>query len=908
MANHTLRFPGWGLIVSMALLFPLLPPLAAQGWQVVDTFADGQPQAFWMTSPSANVTYSSEGLHLRTDSGWPENAATRLPITVTSGKATIAFEMYLPEGAAPNETGFGAGSMAMLSRPVGWQRTGGNNRFQTANAAPQNLVKATEWGTDLLDPTLGGTWYAIWMVYDLDAFTVSLHADPVSDDPPAQPTHRGTWALTGANAAQDYSEITHLAFATGGWPEPPDGYVAQDSLGGIYRNIYASEGENLTQPIASEPVAPDPVDGEWTAVETVRWGMPEAEWGGDVDRLHVDFSDGYLHLRPTENTHHSAAWVELPEDLSSGQFTVTFDFYLNGPEGVRTDMRFDVVGDASMPYFSRIVPGTNSIGATGPPHAQALRHSSSTTAAIPVTQVQENWYHFWVHYDIDEERIDFYYAPLGSQPTNAVPAATWSFATRDPELVGTNFRYFTVSLSSPGNPGVRIGNLHFSEGERLTLSPTAGTFEAFVDAFAAQPVDTAAIIGSSAQLNAELTEPDRWSLRWQVSFDGGSGFTDLADNSGFTGTATPGLILHDVTTFLDDLVFRLRATAEDGEIQFSDSVVLTVVTAPPVITFSTADRTVPSGEALVLAATVEGGPAATMRWQRSADGGETFEDIPDEAPFSGVFGPALTINPAEMALDGHIFRIVATNEAGTTSSWGAHVTVLPPPAVPSILAQPEDQSVRYSHAAAFEIAVEAHPPEAIRWQLSLDGGISFADLSENAFGIFTGTATPNLVMNAASAFFDGIHLRARVYNSVGQTFTEAAQLTLRENPTLAEWAGDIGLPPDQRGPRHRHGSLGLTTLEAFAFGLHPEEHVLPSHLPHLHRADGELRLRYRRNIAVHGLSFLVEVSPDLAAWTVVDVEDHLVGRDGESVEVREAAFEDGGEDLFLRLRLAIPEE
>ncbi|MCC5838860.1 MAG: hypothetical protein JJT96_01950 [Opitutales bacterium] len=700
-----------GGIVLMALVFPVASTLAAQEWIVVDTFADGETQGAWTVDDGMvhEVRSGDVGHYLFTASatGNTHRAHVILPQPVSAGKVTIAFDFFAPGGNSLNQVGFGAGSADMVERST-WASVGGSNRFQMADRTPgafdfaerfpQFLAKAGDWSTDVLAPTVPGVWYNLWIVYDLDAGEFSFYSRRADAESEAA-EFRGQWPFVGPTAAEDYAEISRFAIAGGGTGNPD-----APTLGGRFANIHMAVGENLSLTPASIQLDPP----AWQAVDTFFGSSPNADWAGDLNQFHLDFSEGYLHMLPTAGTGSPRGGLiraELPQTVQSGIFTVTFDFFINGPSTSRSDVSFAAVGDAQLaatdPWGQR--GGATRLGTFGPPPQAFRAFSPPSTVAIPGSEVQEQWYHAWIVYNTTAQRIDFHYAPFGSGAPPGTPAASWSF---DPQVDYSNFTHFVVGLDRPTSTGLRLGNIYFAADELLTLSPTAGTFTPIEEIFALQPSDTTVRVDSTARFSAALTGPQHWDLRWQIS---------------------------------------------------------------------------------------------------------------------------------------------------------------------------------------------------------LDHGLTFSDLPENPLDTFTGTTTAELVVNPASEALESTRFRLKVSSQTGQAFSQPVRLYLRTHPTLAEWAADQGLSPGQSAPGFRHTGIGLTTLEAFAFGLNPMEAILPSQMPTLQREGNELLLRYRRNIAVHGLSFVIETSTDLVAWHTAEGADQLLFHEGETIEVREAAFTNDGQPRFLRLRLEVAE-
>lgn len=76
-------------------------------------------------------------------------------------------------------------------------------------------------------------------------------------------------------------------------------------------------------------------------------------------------------------------------------------------------------------------------------------------------------------------------------------------------------------------------------------------------------------------------------------------------------------------------------------------------------------------------------PAPTYQWQISTNGGTTWTNLANVAPFSGVTTTTLTVTSAGLVYNGNLFRCVVQNICGPTNSNSASLTVNPIPTVNS---------------------------------------------------------------------------------------------------------------------------------------------------------------------------------------------------------------------------------
>jgi hypothetical protein len=84
----------------------------------------------------------------------------------------------------------------------------------------------------------------------------------------------------------------------------------------------------------------------------------------------------------------------------------------------------------------------------------------------------------------------------------------------------------------------------------------------------------------------------------------------------------------------------------------------------PAITSQPASESATAGTVVTFAASASGSPAPAVQWETSGDGGATWT-------------PTSPSVAAEMALNGHLYRAVFTNSAGSVTSAAATLTVTP---------------------------------------------------------------------------------------------------------------------------------------------------------------------------------------------------------------------------------------
>jgi hypothetical protein len=179
-------------------------------------------------------------------------------------------------------------------------------------------------------------------------------------------------------------------------------------------------------------------------------------------------------LVTTGSTSQSNVYVELPQTMVGGRFTVTFDLLVPGTTSQRTDIGFAVVGDDQI-ELSGVEQrgGADRLGTFGGTPQSLAKSGDFFNAIIPGAELQNQWYHIWMYYDMAEKSVAVYYTKDGQAPVATEPDYTFIL---DAEATYSNFRYFIIGVDRDTNPGVQLGNLYFASDELITLSPTAGEF------------------------------------------------------------------------------------------------------------------------------------------------------------------------------------------------------------------------------------------------------------------------------------------------------------------------------------------------------------------------------------------------------------------------------------------------
>ena len=185
----------------------------------------------------------------------------------------------------------------------------------------------------------------------------------------------------------------------------------------------------------------------------------------------------------------------------------------------------------------------------------------------------------------------------------------------------------------------------------------------------------------------------------------------------------------------------------------------------PAVTAQPTSTTVVAGQTATFTVAGTGNPAPLVQWEMSSDGGTTFTPI--------VGANTTTLSVVTTASDDQYqYEAVLTDSIGSATSAPATLTVQ---TVPQVTAQPTDVLVNLGQTASFTAAATGHPAPTVQWQVSTDGGTTFADVP--------GATSPTYSFTTATGQ-SGDEYQAVFTNAAGAATSSPATLTLDTLPVV----------------------------------------------------------------------------------------------------------------------------
>jgi hypothetical protein len=208
---------------------------------------------------------------------------------------------------------------------------------------------------------------------------------------------------------------------------------------------------------------------------------------------------------------------------------------------------------------------------------------------------------------------------------------------------------------------------------------------------------------------------------------------------------------------------------------------------------------------------------------------------------------------------------------GTTTNRSKPWKVMAGFDLPAVSTQATLAAVIAGANPTFTVAAGGSPTPTYQWQVSPDGGQTWANLSDNT--TYAGTLSATLTVNGASSTQLGYQFQAVVTNSVGTTISTPVPLVVGSSSAKLAWlqnnfnATQLG-EPSIIGDLAMPAKDGIPNLIKYAFNL-PALVNAQSLLPQLTTGNGNLTLTFQPLQA--DLTYTVEASTDLTNWSAIGV-------------------------------------
>ena len=167
----------------------------------------------------------------------------------------------------------------------------------------------------------------------------------------------------------------------------------------------------------------------------------------------------------------------------------------------------------------------------------------------------------------------------------------------------------------------------------------------------------------------------------------------------------------------------------------------------------------------------------TYQWQESTNGGSTWSSLANGGIYSGVTTNTLTLTNPATSIAGQQYRCIVTNLCtNNVTSSAATLNFYTPPAVTT---DPTNKIACPTGATTFSAA--ATNPGQAQWQLSTNGGSTWADISNG--GNYSNATTTTLTVSGITNGMSGYLYRCKFSNPC-VVISASASLTVNTIPAV----------------------------------------------------------------------------------------------------------------------------
>ena len=351
----------------------------------------------------------------------------------------------------------------------------------------------------------------------------------------------------------------------------------------------------------------------------------------------------------------------------------------------------------------------------------------------------------------------------------------------------------TVWTANPTFPNVRTDMIRFRASDRTIAAGThgRGVWTATVPApgctaasVSANPSNASTCTGNNTSFSVTAAGSGPLNYQWQVSTAGcGGPWSNVSNGGVYSGATTATLNITGATAGMNGYAYQVIVTGNCAPLTVTSTCATLTVNAATNITSQPANSTLCAGTStsFTVAAT---GSTLTYQWQVSTDGGATWTNLTNVAPYSNVTATTMNITATPAGLNGNQYRCVVSSACSPLNSIAAVLTVNSPPTISN---QPANSTVCAGNTATFSVTATGGGL-TYQWQESIDGGANYNNLANVA--PYSGVTTATLSISPTTLVMNNFRYRVVVTGacpsaatSTGAILTVGTAMNITSQPS-----------------------------------------------------------------------------------------------------------------------------
>ena len=262
-------------------------------------------------------------------------------------------------------------------------------------------------------------------------------------------------------------------------------------------------------------------------------------------------------------------------------------------------------------------------------------------------------------------------------------------------------------------------------------------------------------------------------LTYQWYVNTGSGFNAVADGGVYFGATNSTLSLFGATRLMTGYIYHAVVTGCSASVTSADAT-LTVNTVPE-ISKQPRDSTVCLNAGATFRVTATG-TAIAYQWQ--VNKGTGFNNVIDDANFSGSNLATLTMVNAQAVFNNYIFRVIVSGTCGIPVY--SNFAVLRVNVPPAVTLNPANKSICDGSGPVIFSANGSGMIDSMRWEVF--NGTAWSDVHDNA--VYSGSTSQQLTLDQVPLALNGYLYRLALKAKCTTVNTLSGVLTVNPNPVV----------------------------------------------------------------------------------------------------------------------------
>lgn len=268
--------------------------------------------------------------------------------------------------------------------------------------------------------------------------------------------------------------------------------------------------------------------------------------------------------------------------------------------------------------------------------------------------------------------------------------------------------------------------------------------------------------------------------QWQESTNGGVSWANMTNTSIYGSVNAPLLLISQPTATMNNYRYRCAITGTcTPSAVISGSAILTVNSIPAIVAQSSLTVTQCAGTSTLMSVTATG-TSLTYQWQESQNGGLTWNNLINVAPYTNVTTASLTLSATPVTLNGFQYRcLVGGICAPSLLTAAVSLTVN---SLPAITLQPLSSTLCQGGNTSFTVNGTGTGIQ-YQWQLSINSGSTWTNITNNFQ--YGGAQATTLNVTGVTASMTNYYYRCWVFGTCPPALASSTAIpTVQTPPSL----------------------------------------------------------------------------------------------------------------------------